>query len=426
MKRISLTLLSSALVLLALGTVMLFSSTAGQPDLQRFHLHLCWLGLGLGCGAAAALLPYGWLRRAHLPKWTLGLSVLLLGAVFLPGLGVARNGALRWLPFGQPSEFAKLALLIFLADYAASHQDRMQERSAGFLWPGCVAGVVSALVFAEPDWGTAGLLGAVALAMLTLGGAHWGYIVASLVIGAELFGLFLVQNPLRLERVLAFMDPEQYRHGIGWQAWQSLLALGNGGLAGTSFGEGTHKNGFVPEQQTDFVLSLVGEELGFVGTGLVLLLFAGIVLCGARMAWRADEPFGQLLAAGITLLIGLQALINIGVVTSSLPNKGIALPFVSYGGSSLVCLLTGVGLLVSIARHAPLCPGLPPRAASAQGAQNKSAGPVGSLLDNSTQPLPQRSVASMAALAARSPQYAVPLRSAPSLPGPLQKRRLAP
>jgi cell division protein FtsW len=251
----------------------------------------------------------------------------------------------------KPSEFAKLALIIYLADYCAAHQDRMRERTAGFLYPGFVAGAVGLLIFVEPDWGTTTLVAAVALGMLAIAGSYWGYLLSASIIGAELFALLLLRNALRMDRFLAFLDPEQYKEGVGWQGWHSLLALGSGGWLGTFFGEGSHKNGFVPEQQTDFVLSLIGEELGFLGTALVLLLFVIIFLCGIRVAWKVQEPFGQLLACGISLLIGLQAFINFGVVTSSLPNKGIPLPFVSYGGSSLVCMLTCVGLLISVARN---------------------------------------------------------------------------
>jgi cell division protein FtsW len=267
---------------------------------------------------------------------------------------VARNGAVRWLFFGQPSEFAKLALIIFLADYASGRQNRMQERNAGFIYPAALAGVTVLLVFLEPDWGTAALLAVVSFAILAVAGTHWGYLLSGAIAGAELFGLLLLRNPLRMERFLAFLDPEKYKDGIGWQGWHAMLALGTGGWAGTFFGEGIHKNGFVPEQQTDFVLSLLGEETGFVGVSLVLLLFVVILLCGVNIAWRVSDPFGQLLASGITVLIGLQALINIGVVTSSLPNKGIALPFVSYGGSSLLCMLSCLGLLISVARHGPV------------------------------------------------------------------------
>jgi cell division protein FtsW len=381
MKRLITILLLAVGILLLLGSVSLYSSTTWQPRLQRVYDHLCWVAAGVACGAAAASLRYSWLRRVHLPKWLLALTCLGLAATLVPGIGVARNGAVRWLPFGQPSEFAKLALIIFLADYCAANLDRMRERTAGFLYPCIMAGLIGLLIFLEPDWGTATLLAAVTLAMLAVAGAHWAYLLSATIIGTELFALLLLRNALRMERFLAFLDPEKYRNGVGWQGWHSLLALGSGGWFGTLLGEGSHKNGFVPEQQTDFVLSLIGEELGFAGTGLVLLVFMTVVLCGTRIAWKVSDAFGQLLALGVTLLIGLQAFINVGVVTSSLPNKGIALPFVSYGGSSMVCMLTCLGLLISVARYGPVPTEEPARSPSATGSTT-AGGPVGSPLDD--------------------------------------------
>ncbi|HOX57286.1 MAG TPA: putative peptidoglycan glycosyltransferase FtsW [Candidatus Paceibacterota bacterium] len=383
MKRLTAILLLVVGILLLLGTLALYSSTTWQPRLTRLYLHLCWLAVGAVCCTVAALVPYPLLRRFHAPKWLLGLACILLAATLVPGIGVARNGAFRWLPFGQPSEFAKLALIIFLADHCATHQARMHERTAGFLFPGLMASIVGLLVFFEPDWGTTALLAAVALAMLAVGGSHWGYLLSTAIIGGELSVWLLLRNQLRMDRLLAFLDPEKYRDGVGWQGWHSLLALGSGGWCGTFLGAGSHKNGFVPEQQTDFVLSLIGEELGFLGTALVLLLFVILLLYGTRIAWKVADPFGQLLAFGITILIGLQAFINFGVVTSSLPNKGIALPFVSYGGSNLVCMLTALGLLISVARHGPMRANEKVAGLVAACTRAKVGGPVGSLLDRS-------------------------------------------
>jgi cell division protein FtsW len=345
--------------LLVIGLLMLYSSTTYNLSLARLEWQLCWISLGLACYCVISRINYSWLRRGHFAEILMVAAILLLLAVLVPGIGVFRNGAIRWLPFGQPSEYAKLALLIFLADYAAKHPERMCERNVGLLWPGIIAALVAWLVFTEPDWGTAALLVVITLAVLFISGAHWGYLASTFVIGAELFGLLLAKNAMRLERIMAFLDPEQYKQGMGWQGWHSLLALGHGGFLGVLIGRGSQKNGFVPDQQTDFILSLAGEELGYAGTVLVLILFVIIVLCGARIAWKAEDPFGQYLAAGITILIGLQALINIGVVTSSLPNKGISLPFLSYGGSNMLAMLASAGLLASVARHGPVYQRLP-------------------------------------------------------------------
>ena len=371
----------SVAMLLLLGTLAGFSATTYQPSLERFGWHLAWVALGGAGFALTARLNYARLQAYHLPAWGLAGAGLLLLAVLIPGVGVVRNGAARWLLFGQPSEIAKLALILFLADYGARHQGQMNERWTGFLRPMLLVGMILALVFFEPDWGTATLMAAVSLAMLAVAGTHGWHLFCALIVGAELGALLLLHNPLRLERLLAFLDPEKYRDGIGWQGWHSVVALGNGGWFGTMLGEGSHKNGFVPEQSTDFVLSLIGEELGFASTLGVVLLFGLILYGGGRIAWHVSDPFGQLLATGLTVLIGLQAFINIGVVTSSLPNKGIALPFVSYGGSNLVCLLTGLGVLISVARHGPG----PVHEPVAPGAKVKVGGPVGSLRWNSCQ-----------------------------------------
>jgi cell division protein FtsW len=353
-------LLMAVGLLLMLGAVMLLSASVQEPSPYRLTPHLWSMGLGLFCLVAAATFDYAWLRHRRLPLWFLGISMVLLLAVLMPQVGTRINGARRWLFGGQPSELAKLALIIFLADYAARHQGRMDSRRLGFACPAAVGGLIVALVFAEPDWGGAFLIAAVAFAMLVVAGGSWWYFMSAGIIGAELGVLFLLGNWLRTVRVLAFLDPETYKSGAGWQAWISQRAMAHGGFWGTFPGEGSYKNGLVPEQQTDFVLSLIGEELGLPGTWLVLLLFAAIVICGSRIAWRVVDPFGKMLAFGVTFLIGMQALMNVCVVTSCVPDKGIALPFVSYGGSNLVVMLTCAGLLLNLARRGPFAAPPPP------------------------------------------------------------------
>jgi cell division protein FtsW len=298
-------------------------------------------------------------------------------------LGVVRNGAARWLPFGQPSEFAKLALAIYLADYCARNLPRMGERWVGFLAPASLAAAMALLVFKEPDWGTAALIGAVAVLLLTQAGANLGYVCAALLIGGEVVALLLLQNQRHLDRVLAYLHPAQYRHSIGWQAWNAILALASGGVRGAYFGQGNQSQGFVPESQTDFVLSRIGEEWGLVGGETIVAAFVCLLLGGAWIAWQTKDPFAHFLASGLTFLIALQAFIHIGVVSGALPCKGIPLPFVSYGGSNLVCMLTSIGLLVSIARYAPATQQAPPRPPPPP-----MPGPIGTLLESSVQPLP--------------------------------------
>jgi cell division protein FtsW len=360
MKPLPAILALGALMLMALGVVTLDSASVHAKAPYRLYDHLKWLGLGLGVCAALAWFDYRKLRRWRLPVLGLAAATVALGLVLIPGIGDLVNNARRWFRFGgQPSEFAKVALLIWLADYAARHLDRMRERGTGFfragLWPLLVAG----LVFAEPDWGTAALLAAVAGGVLLAAGTYWGYLLASAIAGVELLTFFLCRDLHRLYRVLVFLDPGQYKDGPGWQVYHSLLSLGSGGLWGPFFGGGSHKHGFVPEQKTDFVFSLIGEELGLVGCTLVLALFAIVLACGIRLVWRTKDAFGQFLALGATLLVVLQACINIAVVTGSMPNKGIPLPFISYGGSNLVAMCACLGLMLSVARHGPGSDALP-------------------------------------------------------------------
>lgn len=342
-----------AAALAILGVVMLYSTTFNPADLARFKSHLLWLGVGIVIVPLMMRSDYHWLER----KWVLyvlaGVCLLSLLAVFIPGLGVRTNGASRWIRgLGQPSEFAKPVVIILLAAWCARRDpEELSDLKRGFLRPALLGIVPAGLVFLEPDWGTALLLGATTLVLLFLAGArlsHLGYTVA---IAAAAFAVMVVHNPVRLERILVFLDPEAHRHGAGWQVWQSLLAIGTGGLSGDFLDGSLHKYGYVPEQQTDFIFSRIGEETGFWGTNLTLLLYLGILLCGVRIMRQARDRFGQLLAGGCTSVVVLQAWINLAVATSLVPNKGLPLPFVSYGGSSLLAMCICLGLLASVGWH---------------------------------------------------------------------------
>jgi cell division protein FtsW len=341
--------------LLATGFVVLYSASMVQHGAADLLHQLVWGGLGLVACVAVASLDYRWLRGV---VWVLlGLSLVLLVLVFVPGLGSRSHGASRWLRLGglrfQPSELAKVALIIALARYGERWQQQMRSFRCGVVLPGLFIGATLALIFLEPDWGTTILLATVGAAMLLLAGARWAHLVPLGVLSAATLVIGLLHNPVRWRRMLAFLHPEQYKDGVGYQAYQAMIALGSGGWLGVGLGNGRQKLGFVPEQHTDFILSVIGEELGLIATLAVLVALLVLVLCGLFIAWRSREPFGFLLASGISLMIGLQAAIHIGVVTSSLPNKGLPLPFISYGGSNLLVMLISVGLLLSVARHAP-------------------------------------------------------------------------
>ncbi len=354
MKLATTTLVFCVAALLALGMVMLYSAGMVQVGAHYFLMQLVWCGLGLASGAILMVNDYRVLKKYALAL--VGLVVVLLVLVLVPGLGVKIGGARRWFRIAgvsfQPSEVAKLGLIIFIAWYADRYQRQMSTFWRGLARPGLVIGLVLGLIFVEPDRGSTILLAAVCAIMLLLAGARWRFFLPPFLLAVAGLGVSLLHDPMRMKRIFSWLDLEENKQGVGYQAWQAMIALGSGGWTGVGLGDGRQKLGFVPEHHTDFILSIIGEELGLVATILVVVAFVLLVLCGVYIARRARDTFGQLLAAGITFLIGLQAFINIGVVTSALPNKGLPLPFISYGGSNLLMMLAGVGLLLSIARQA--------------------------------------------------------------------------
>src|SRR6267154_146674 len=338
--------------LLALGMVMLYSSSMAQVGARYLIMQLIWCGLGLLLCVAAASLDYRLLRRLAWPLFAL--AVLLLGLVLIKHIGTQSHGARRWLGFGparfQPSELAKLALIIAVAWYGEHYQRQMPTWKRGIFVPGLFIGVFLGLIFVEPDRGTTILLASVTLIMLLIAGVRWLFVAPPVLAALVALGVSLWHDPMRSKRIFSWLYLEENKSGVGYQAYQAMLALGAGGWTGLGLGNGRQKLGFVPEHHTDFILSIIGEELGLIATLLVVVAFIAIVVCGIYIALNSRDTFGLLLGSGITFLIGLQAFINIGVVTSALPNKGLPLPFISYGGSNLLVMLTSVGLLLSIAR----------------------------------------------------------------------------
>ena len=339
--------------LLALGLVMLYSSSMTQVGTHYLMMQLIWCGLGLvGCVVMASI-DYALLRKFAWPVLAVAVGALVL--VLIPHVGLKINGARRWLGAGgfrlQPSELAKLAIIVVMAWYCERYQRQMRDWKRGIVIPAAIFMPVLLLIFIEPDRGTTILMCAVISVMLLIAGVRWQYFAVPLVLGVTALGLSLWRDPMRMKRIFAWLYLEENKSGVGYQAYQAMLALGSGGPTGLGLGDSRQKLGFVPEHHTDFILSIIGEELGLV-TLLVVAAFVVIVICGARISLRARDNFGLMLGCGITFLIGFQAFINIGVVTSTLPNKGLPLPFISYGGSNLLMMLTCVGILLSIARHA--------------------------------------------------------------------------
>jgi len=342
--------------LLALGLVMLYSSMmtsqAGEHDLM---MQLIWCAAGFTCCVAVTAADYQWLKKLTWPIYVLALALLV--AVFLPQIGHASHGAHRWIrKYGltlQPSEFAKIALVIVLAWYGDFSQRQMHTFKRGIILPGMIAALILGLVFVEPDRGTTILLACVAGSMLLAAGVQWKHLFLPAAAGAAGLAVSIWHDPMRMNRIFSWLHPQEHLNGGALQANQAMIGLGNGGWFGVGLGNGMQKHGYLPEIQTDFIFANIGEELGLVATLLVVLAFVVIAICGIYIALNAREPFGFLLATGITFLISTQAAINIGVVTSALPNKGLPLPFISYGGSNLLAMLACVGLLFSVARHAP-------------------------------------------------------------------------
>jgi cell division protein FtsW len=350
--------LAVAVVLSLVGLVMVFSASAVVAG-NRFHdsvyflkRQLAWLAFGFLLLQVVSRLDYRLWRR--MTPLILVLTVLLLILVLIPSLGVLAKGARRWLRFGpvsiQPAEMVKLVVVLYLASYLARKEGRVEEFVSGFLPPLLVVGLLATLVILQPDLGTMVVIGLVALGLLFLGGARLMHL-CGLALAALPAGAVLVwRSPYRLQRLMTFLDPWKDPTGAGFQVNQSFLAFGSGGLLGVGLGESKQKLFFLPEAHTDFVLALVGEELGLVGTSAIMVLYAILVLKGFQIASRAREPYGRYLALGVTLLIGVQVLINAGVVTGLLPTKGLTLPLVSYGGSSLMVNLVAIGILLSVSR----------------------------------------------------------------------------
>jgi cell division protein FtsW len=283
--------------------------------------------------------------------------VALLVLVVIPGIGIYRLGARRWLGAGplqfQPSEFAKFAFIIFMADYLERNQREISSFWRGLLPALMVLGLFFALIMLEPDLGTSLTLAGTGALMLFAAGAELSHLGGLGLVGAV--GVFILAriDPERWSRITTFLDPwnPKISQDAGYQIIQALLAFGSGGLFGVGLGRSRQKFFYLPERHTDMIFAILGEELGLIGSCLVLVLFFAFAWRGYRIAVQAPDRFTSLLAAGVTSLITLQAAMNIAVVTASIPSTGIPLPFLSYGGSSLLITLSGVGILLGVSRY---------------------------------------------------------------------------
>ena len=353
----------AVLGLLVIGIVMLFSTSAfardSHGDVYFFiKRQAMWFGVGLVVCIFAALIDYHLWQRTWWLWFALALGVLAL--CYVPHIGMRLNGSRRWIGWGaitiQPSELAKVAIIFFLAAWFARYEKPDRKLLLGFILPLAIISLPAALVLGEVDLGTTALIGTSAFVVMFIAGANplWLGMIALVGLG----GLLIIATRIseRMGRLSAFLHPQHFQEDAGLQQMQALIAWGSGGMEGLGLGNGRQKMLYLPYAHTDFIFPIVGEELGLRFSLLVVFLFVVIIVCGTMIALHAKDRFGLLLGCGVVSLLALQAAVNIGVTTSLLPNKGLPLPFISYGGSNLVACMFGVGLLLNIYRQGILEP----------------------------------------------------------------------
>ena len=353
----------AVLGLLVIGIVMLFSTSAyardSHGDVYFFiKRQAIWIGIGLVACVFAALVNYQFWQKT----WWLWFAVALaaLALCYVPHIGMRINGSRRWVGYGpitfQPSELAKIATIFFLAAWFARSEKPDGNALSGFIFPLAIISVPAALVLGEVDLGTTALIGTMAFVVMFIAGTN-PLLLGGLAV-AGLGGLLVVATQIseRMSRLSAFLHPQTYKDDAGLQQMQALIAWGSGGMDGLGLGNGRQKMLYLPYAHTDFIFPIIGEELGLRFSLLVVFLFVVIIVCGIMIALHARDRFGLLLGCGIVSLLALQAAVNIGVTTSLLPNKGLPLPFISYGGSNLAACMFGIGLLVNIYRQGILEP----------------------------------------------------------------------
>ncbi len=353
-------LLCAVLSLVSLGLVMVYSASAVMAEDKLgdsfYFLNRQLMAVGMGVVAMAVGMKVGWRRLARLAYPLLLVTLVLLVLVLIPGIGTTVGGARRWirLPgFGlQPAEVAKFAWVVYLSYSLAKKREKVASFSVGFLPHLLLCGLLVGLCMLQPDFGSSVLLVFLLFALLFAAGTKLSYLVGSVLLALPLAYAAIATSPYRMKRVLAFLDPWAHRHDIGYQVAESLMSIGSGGLTGLGLGDGRQKLFFLPEAHTDFIFAIIGEELGLIGVGVLVALYAVIIWRGVRASLAAPEVFGTYLGLGITSIIAFQATVNMCVAMGLLPTKGLTLPFVSYGGSSLVVLMGAAGVLLSLSASA--------------------------------------------------------------------------
>lgn len=347
------------LILLCFGLIMVFSASMVE-DVKKYnniYYHLIkqgmWLLVGIVAMFTMLIIPYQKLKERKFITFGMAITLILLVVVlFMPSV----KGSSRWFALGganlQPSEIAKIMIIIYLADTISRKGEKIKTFSKGVLPVLLVSGIMAALILKEPNMSTAMIIMAVAFCMLIVGGARFSHLFSLIFIGVSGGAFLAMSADYRRQRVLGFLNPWKDALGTGYQAIQSLYALGSGGFFGVGLGQSRQKWYYIPEAHTDFIFAIIGEELGFLGVLFVIILFVLLIWRGMKIALNCKDKFGSLLAVGITGLIAVQSCINLLVVSSFMPVTGVTLPLISYGGSSFVFTMASLGVLLNISRNA--------------------------------------------------------------------------
>lgn len=352
------------LILVIFGLIMVFSASyyysISQDGRAYSYLmkHGMWVILGFGLMAFGAMTDYRQYNNKKFVYFALGVSILLLIIVITP-IGTTINGATRWITIGpitlMPGEIAKLGTILFVAWFLGNEPGKIKSVTGGILPVLGLMAVVAGLIIKQPNLSTAITVCGIVVAMMLVAGMKWRYFFGAAGLGAAgiLSILLFMKDTYWYTRLTAFTDPFADPLGSGYQAVQSLLALGSGGLFGVGLGKSVQKNLYLPEPQNDFILAIIGEELGFIGVLLLMVVYCLFLWRGIHIAINAPDQFGLLLGSGIVLMVAIQVILNIAVVTSSIPATGINLPFISYGGNALLIFMFSAGVLINISRHGP-------------------------------------------------------------------------
>jgi cell division protein FtsW len=357
-KDIRVSIVTIVMMLICFGFVMIYSSSGiyAQQEIgdSLFFLKRHAMFFVIGLISMLGVMMVDCHRLPKLAKPMMLITLLLLALVLVPGIGRASFGARRWFNFGpfnfQPSELAKITIMIYAADYLARKRGSIQSFFQGFFPLLMVMGVTCSLIVLQPDLGNSILVALLVMGLLFLAGARIWHMMMMGVMALPLLIYLVLDKPYRVRRIMGFLNPWEDSLGAGFQLVQSQIALGSGGVFGVGPGQSLQKLFYLPAAHTDFIFSIIGEELGLVGTLFLLLLFAALIWQGARLTSRLTNPFAYYLSSGIVMMIGFQATVNIGVSIGALPTKGLPLPFISYGGSALIFNMMAIGLLLNLSR----------------------------------------------------------------------------